>query len=89
MVLALWRQNTERILARGGKRTLGESPRDHAKFGEEMKKVWVDTLFGKFKGVIVSEERDEAVVQLVGYPFGSYPNDSEINVIKDNISERK
>jgi hypothetical protein len=57
----------------------------------EMKKVWVNSIFGTYKGIIIKEDKDGrlATVQLVGYPFGSYPNGKDIIVPICKLTERK
>ena len=50
----------------------------------KVKKVWVNSLFGRFKGI-----QDKDGVQLVGYPFGSYPEGKRIECPEDRITSRQ
>jgi hypothetical protein len=57
--------------------------------GEKMKKVWVESIFGRYKGIVIKEAGRIATVQLVGYPFGSYPNGKDVIVPINRLTERE
>lgn len=54
----------------------------------KLEKVWVDSIFGRYKGIVIKKMGKIARVQLVGYPFGSYPNGKDVNVPIIRLSPR-
>ncbi|MHA1704084.1 MAG: hypothetical protein ACTSWK_17670 [Promethearchaeota archaeon] len=53
-----------------------------------MKKIWVKILFATYKAILIESRELFSTVQLVGYPFGSYPNGKTIQVPNDRYFER-
>lgn len=53
-----------------------------------MKKIWIQTLFEKHKGILIKKYKHWADVEFVGYPFGSHPNGLIKTVPLDRISRR-
>jgi hypothetical protein len=53
-----------------------------------IEKVWVNSIFGCYKGIVIERKGKNAKVQLVGYPFGSYPNGKELDIPTERLSER-
>lgn len=53
-----------------------------------MKKVWVKTLFKKYKALLISKKGKWARIEFVGYPFGTHPNGLMKLVPLERISRR-
>lgn len=53
-----------------------------------MKKIWIQTLFGNYKGLLLEKKGKWARVEFVGYPFGSHPNGLPKLVPLERISRR-
>lgn len=53
-----------------------------------MKKIWVVSLFGRLKAVVPDLNKPEEV-QIVGHPFGSYPNGKwmEVPIERQEVRE--
>jgi len=55
----------------------------------KLKKVWVNSIFGTYKGLILNKKENQATVELVGYRFGNHPNGKIIQVPLGRMSERE